>query len=289
MPGRPSLRWNTGLAPSPPLAGSGYPDSSNTGVPDGTSLTLYGGSELFTSSNGQVIDAMEVQGSIIVQHTNVTISRCLVNTWTIYGIDCEGSASCTITDSTIVGGDAAYTNLYNTNMTVQRCDISRGVNGMAAGHNVTVEDCFFHDLYNLGDDPHADCIEMDNGAGVHDVTFRHNTFLSRGYDGSDTTSCIISTPSAFSPTDVTITNNVFAGGAYSLYGPTPGTGVRWAITDNKFWDLYFPGTGRSGFFGTWSDATDEATVTGNEIGRFSGGYDSTNQLILGTWSGTPLA
>jgi hypothetical protein len=71
-----------------------------------------------------------------------------------------------------------------------------------------------------------------------------------------------------------------------LYGLIGAAATNEVITNNKFWALWF--SGKSGAFGSWTDVADESVVTGNQLGTFSGGYDATNKLILGTWSGSPL-
>lgn len=287
MPGRQSLRWKAGSGIAYPqrLVSSGFPDASNTGVPAGTSLTLFN-TDLFTSSNNQVIDSLDIRGSLVINHTGVTVTKCRISNWSIFGVECEpGAHSMTMSDCTIDGGVNPGTCVVNSNFTMLRCDVKGAENGWDVGSSVTIQDCFCHDLYNAGADPHADCIQLNDGAS--NVTIRHNTLLSKGADGSDTTSCIISPLASTGINNITIDNNVMAGGAFSLYGPQSGTGTAITITSNKFWDLYFPGSGRSGAFGSWTDATDEATVSGNSFGSFTG-YDATNKLILGTWSGTPL-
>lgn len=270
---------------SSPPASTGYPDASNTGVPAGTSLTVHNG-DFTTSSNGQIINAMEIRGTLIVNHSNVVVTNTLIinsnNDW-LWGVQCEGeSTSVTLTDCTIDGQVNVGTCIEDRNYTLIRCDIKGAENGLDANHDVTMQDCFIHDLFNGGADPHADGVQINNGG--FNMTFTHNTILSKGADGSDTTSCIISPQASTNPHDWLIEDNVFAGGAFSLYGPQNGTGTNVVIRNNKFWELYF--TGKSGAFGSWTDASDE-TVSGNELGSFDS-YDSVNKLIVGTWSGTPL-
>jgi hypothetical protein len=266
-----------------PPASSGYPDASNTGIPVGTSLKLHN-TDFTTSSNGQLVDALDIRGSLIINHTGVTVTRCRVSEWSVFGMLCESPHTVTITDSHIEGGVNPGTCVYNSGYTFLRCDIEGAENGFDIGGDVTIEDCFIHDLYNEGVDAHADGIQIEDGAD--NITIRHNTILSRGADDSDTTSAIISPQASSGVSNWLIHNNAMAGGASTLYGPQNGTGTNITITDNKFWDLYFPLSGSSGFFYSWTEASDESTISGNQLGRFSGGYDTSNKLILGTWSGT---
>lgn len=266
----------------PAPTSSGYPDSSNTGVPAGTSLTVFNG-DLTTSSNNQVIDSLDIRGSLIVVHTGVTVTKCKISQWTIFGVECDSGSSMTMSDCTIDGGVNPGTCVTNSGITLLRCDIKGAENGFDLGSNVDIRDCFIHDLYNSVE-AHADGAQINDGAD--NITIKHNTFLSRGADGSDTTSCIISPQASTGVQNWLIEDNVFAGGAYSLYGPQNGTGTNIVVRGNKFWKgLYFTTT--SAAFGNWTDCTDE-TISGNELGSFTGGYDATGKRILGTWSGTPL-
>jgi pectate lyase len=271
------------FVPAPSGGGSStYPDASNTGVPAGTSLTLFNG-DFTTSSNNQVINQLDIRGSLIVNHTGVTVTKCKISLWSIFGVQCEGGPSMTMSDCTIDGGVNPGTCIVNNNFTLRRCDIKGAENGLDVGSNVDVQDCFFHDLYNGGGDPHADCIQINDGAD--NITIKHNTMLSYGADGSETTSCIISPQASTGVSNWLIDDNVMAGGAYALYGPQNGTGTSITISNNKFWRLLHPGS--AGAFGDWSDCTDE-NISGNQYGTFTGGYNSTTKTISGTWSGTAL-
>src|SRR5882672_5797669 len=61
--------------PPPPLPATGWPNSTNTGVPVGTVLTVHSG-DFTTIAAGQIVDALDVRGTIIVLHANVTVKRC---------------------------------------------------------------------------------------------------------------------------------------------------------------------------------------------------------------------
>jgi hypothetical protein len=267
---------------------SGYPDASNTGVPAGTSLTLHN-SGFTTSSNGQVIDSLDIRGGLFINHLNVTVTKCRISEWGIFGAWCDvdgisSTQSVTMSDCTVDGGVNPGTGVTNSNFTLLRCDVKGSENSFDVHHNVTIQDCFIHDLYNGGADPHADGIQINDGG--YNINISHNTILSQGADGSGTTSAIISPQASSSPHDWVINDNVLAGGSYTLYGPQNGAATNITISNNKFWTLWF--TGKSGGNGSWTDADDEATVSGNQLGAFSGGYDSVNKLILGSWSGVPV-
>src|SRR5258705_3059130 len=54
---------------------SAFPDASTTGVPAGTVLTVVNG-DFTSSSNGQIIDGLNVNGTIIINDDGVTERNC---------------------------------------------------------------------------------------------------------------------------------------------------------------------------------------------------------------------
>jgi len=147
-----------------------FPDASTTGVPAGKSLAPINGN-LTTSYDGQVIDARDVSGTIIVTNNNVTIRNCEAGSILVTGANCT-IEDCTLVGSGIgiVGGDGAI---------VQRCDISHAENGIwIEANNVTIRDNWLHDFipYNPATDPHIDGIQIPGGEGITNVLIQHNNF-----------------------------------------------------------------------------------------------------------------
>lgn len=271
---------------SPPVSASLWPSASNTPSVSGSTLTYYpnmptdatpstttltlDAGDFTTSSNGQVIQDLEITGSVIVQHNDVILRRCWIHNWSIFGVYAEFGAftvghpliieDCLIEAPTSGSGATSVT---NSNFIARRCRIRDAENGFDVGANVTIQDCFIYPLYNAAGDPHADGIQTQSGGAASDITIRHNTIFCRGSDGVsevDGTSCIICAIGTTSFTNITIDNNFMAGGAFSLYGPQSTTGTNVRITDNHFGTNF---NSTVGAFGPWTDATDESVVTGN--------------------------
>lgn len=244
-----------------------YPNFPSNSTPSTTTLTLHSG-DLNTTSNGQVISDLEITGTVNIRHDDVQISRCYVHNSGFFGIDAEPGAvtnghPAIIEDCLISSAGPGTTGVLNSNITVRRCRIRDSENGADLGANVLIEYCFIYPLYN-GGAAHADGIQTQSGGAASNITIRENTIYSRGNDDGGTevngTSCIICAVGTTSFTDITISHNFFAGGAYSLYGPQSTTGTRVSIVNNHFSTLFGANVGE---FGPWTDATDEATVTGN--------------------------
>ena len=132
----------------PPADLTVWPDASNAGVPVGTSLTAHSG-DLNSSSNGQVIDSMFVTGGTInINHDNVTVQRCKVDTSGTYGVHVfTGNPGCVVRDCTIISAQTAIEGYGD----FRRNNISSVENGVviSSGHNVTIRDNYIHDLFAL--------------------------------------------------------------------------------------------------------------------------------------------
>ena len=198
-----------------PPGEAGFPDETNTGVPAGTSLTAYSGPSNITT-NGTTVDSKTITSCITINATNVTFTKCLFQSggcfWNVLSenedaglqlIDCEvDGLDNTSADSCVSG--SGYSLL--------RCNIHGTPDGIKAGWNCVIQDRYIHDLALPEVDPHADGIQS---LGTGSLTISHNTIIGEvGW-----TSCIIlSTGSAPQMENISITNNLFAGGAYCVYG-----------------------------------------------------------------------
>lgn len=254
------IRVTVGALPLP------WPDASNSGVPAGTSLTLHN-SDITLSTPGQVIENLDIRGAIIVRAPGCVARNCKVSGWSVFAVFVDTPAEtgtpflldhCTILAGATTGG----TSMTNSNFHAIGCDISGAENGFDVTHDVLIQDCFIHDLYNAGES-HSDGIQMSGSP--HDVVIRHNHIISSGLDSlgvvSGGTSCIIMPPQSSGPsTNITIDNNRFAWGAFALYGPQGGKGTNVTVTNNNFDTTFQPQCGQ---FGPWTEAADEDHVSGN--------------------------
>lgn len=224
-----------GGVPPPPgpgqlRCGQTFPDSSNTGVPAGTVLTPTG--SITSSSNGQVIENLDVAGKISVTHSNVTVRNCRI----------------TSNDSLIL----ECVNVTGTAVTVERCYIDcagltqTGILGTGTfqyneivhwddGIHVTGDDClmlgnYIHSAVS-GPEAHFDGIEINGN--VSRPIIRGNTIL---LDKDQTAAINLNDyfGTLFTPL---VENNYFAGGAYAIYytGSVTGGTVRNNVIGSGVW------------------------------------------------------
>lgn len=119
-------------------------------------------------------------------------------------------------------------------------------------------DTYVHDLYT-GGDSHPDDIEMEGGS---DITVGHSTLFA----GTGGNSAISTDPTKMS--NVSISSNLIAGGAYTLFCPRDSsTNVR--VLDNRVSRLFYPAGGE---YGPWTDCEKVAQASGNT-------WDDTGQAL----------
>jgi hypothetical protein len=276
-------------APSPPPPpGStscplpAYPDASCTGIPAGTSLTLING-DMTISTPNTVIDSKEIHGCVTVTAPGVIIRKSKIYC-TSASPDVvsspdgayDGTAllvedsdvSCSSTPNNVASGGPG-TAFGDTHIVVHRTNIHGCENGFDIDADVTVTDSYIHDLWNSADS-HTDGIQFASGHyvsasnhsiinGALNVTITHNTIFSRGYDGTDTTSAIISNRGG--DNTVLIQANLLAGGAYTLYCEQNATGTNYRVINNHFSTKYHPTVGA---YGMSTDCSDEVQ-SGNVV------------------------
>jgi RTX calcium-binding nonapeptide repeat (4 copies) len=268
-------------APSPPGGGGGggtpnppppephdFPNSSNTGVPAGTTLTPYSGpSEI--STPGTVIDGKSM-GCISISAPGVVIKNSKVSCpsgYAVYARDGAFSGTpLTVQDSEIDCKMNGGNGFGEANITVLRVDVQGCENGFDINQNITIQDSYIHDLYNSGS-AHTDGAQLASGhyesgrlvAGSRNVTFLHNTIYGVGADGSFGTSAIISNKGG--DRDVLIQNNLLAGGAVALYCEQGATGTNYRVLDNHFSRRFGP---KVGYYDISTDCSDEVQ-SGNVI------------------------
>lgn len=191
-------------------AASSWPDASNTGT-SGT-LTSHSG-DFNTSSNNQVVNSINASGSIVVNHSGVTVSNCSCDTVMINA----GGANCIVEDCTIIGtGSYQETGVVisGAGSMVRRNDISGCENGVYMDAACTVRDNWLHDWASPGapETPHFDGIATQGGAS--NMLVEHNYI-----DGVDQSlsSCMFIQADSGPINNITVNNNKFIGGGYTCY------------------------------------------------------------------------
>ncbi|MFI6483010.1 hypothetical protein ACIBH1_34130 [Nonomuraea sp. NPDC050663] len=224
----------------------GWPNASNTGVPDGVELAKRG--SIRVDKDGTVLDGLDIEGEVSVQADNVTIrnSRIVnVGHWGV--IQRKGATGLTIVDSEIRGNGTEQMQFGILNqggmLTVRRTDISVISNGIQTDHGL-IEDSYFHDPLEFPQD-HVDMIlstgEAQKGLSL---VIRRNTIINTVKQ----TAAVALFQDFGVPRDTIVEKNILAGGGYALYagGGKKGTPTGIKIIGNVFLRDPFP---KGGFWG----------------------------------------
>ncbi|MFI5005557.1 MAG: hypothetical protein ACHQE6_11150 [Solirubrobacterales bacterium] len=231
----------------------GYPDSTNSGVPAGTTLTPRSG-EVSVTSAGTTVKDLAVTGEILVEANNTTleddeaiasagsgnrgiyiapgVTGTVLNHVTCHG-EGKGSQYCVFNKSTSTKIEHSY--LYN---------CGECLNGPG-----TVTDSFF-DVTAVISGEHYEDIYYGGGEGP--LIVNHDTMLNP----QGQTATVFASNDFGDQTTLTITNNLLAGGGYTLYGGASCTtgecgAVKGPVTvsGNRFSNKYYP---ESGYYGVGS-------------------------------------
>jgi hypothetical protein len=239
-----------GCAPNP--SACGFPDSTNTGVPAGVKLTAKTG-DMAIKTAGATISGIDLQGCIRIYVTNVTIKNSKIHCGGPYGVfsyegDYTGGGAL-IEDTEIDCMNTQATGIGSYGYKALRVDVHGCENGFIIDYGVTVQDSYVHEMFT-GNGGHSDGIQM---GGNNDLII-HNTVFNLSDGG---TSAIISDPSNMSNT--TISDNLLAGGGYSLYCPRT-TSSNVTVTSNRFGKIF---SSKGGSFAAWVYCDQVAMVKAN--------------------------
>lgn len=268
----------------------GYPDATNTGVPAGTALKTVPGQVssgtgwhydtrgwVQVDGAGAVLSGLYIPHNINVTAPNVTIKNVQVVISGQPGISIRHAAGVTIQDSTISGVNATtgrmlagVKDMYgdSTGLTIQRNNISQAETGVQVESGL-VRDNYIHNTGFIPGD-HVNGV-TSNGGVTALLTITHNTiFIDRSQ-----TDAIGLFDDFGVQANRTITNNLLAGGGYSIYGgqnpgtPAP-TGIQ--VTGNKIATIYYAKGGAYGPVTAFNSAGTGNTWTANT-------WDTTGQAI----------
>lgn len=211
-----TARWGTAV----------WPNSLTTGLRAGTSLTPVGG--FTTSTNDQVISALDITGVLTINHTGVTVRDCRITAdsyWVIRVM--SGANNFVIEWCDIIGTNgstgAKGVQVDATGGRIQRCDIHTCEDGIYTGAGtLEILDNYIHDLAG-GTDPHHDGLQI-NGSNT---TIRGNHL---DLDQPNMNSCI----THGNCSDIVIDQNLLIGGAYTTRFPNDRTITNVTLTDNRY-------------------------------------------------------
>jgi len=199
----------------------GFPDTTNTGVPAGVTLTNSGSIDVTT--DGAVVQNLNINGHITIDADNVTIKNVRITYSSYYPIDYSGHTGLVVQDSEIIGTNTDVTAALSfTNYTARRLNVHGSADGIKADSNTDVEDSYIHDLAT-GSGTHNDGIQNTGGSNV---TVRHNTIIAAG------TSCVQFGSENGSPSNILVDSNLLDGAGYMIYLDVKGTNR--TITNNHF-------------------------------------------------------
>ncbi|MCU1458699.1 MAG: hypothetical protein JWL73_2791, partial [Actinomycetia bacterium] len=167
---------------------------------------------------GTVISNVRVNGTITIAADNVTVRNFVAGN-VVQSTKGAGVRNTVLENGTINGGNST-TNTTDgvawSNYTARNLDISKSFDGMKAFGNVTIENCWIHDLnmlrgdqYGAGGYSHNDGIQTSAGTNI---TIRDNRIERPGAN-----SAIFIDSDQGRIDDVQITGNYLDGGGYTLY------------------------------------------------------------------------
>jgi hypothetical protein len=250
----------------------------NTGVTPGTTLQAVNGN-VTLSTPGQVYENKLVTGEITVKAQDVTIRNVkIVNTADWYAISVMPGGSWDRSDARLtvdhveldLGGYLDIKGIAFNGYSVTNSFFHNGSDCAHFGVNVVLEnnlcsvgpdtndDGWADSGFRCQDGPHYDGFQSDGG---NNITIHHNTI--RNPCGQ--TSAILMSTNTSSIRNVTIQDNLMAGGGYTLYcsgSPTyPPVGGTETVTGNRFARSFFSKGGQ------WGPTTgcETATTYNNNI------------------------
>jgi hypothetical protein len=269
-----------GLTCMPDPSACGFPDVETTGVTPGTALTQMSG-VVTLNQPGQVLQNASITGSILVTAQNVTIRNVrLINTDDFYAVGVKpgndwdrGDANLLLDHVEInLNGHSDVKGIAFNGFTLRNVFIHNGADCVHFSNNVRVEDS----MCTIGPDTDNDgwpdaattsafCNGTDHFDGLQfsgggNITINHNTIRN---PCSQTSDILISNDPGYTKpiTGVAVTNNLLAGGGYSLYcADADDTIANEVVTGNVFSKTFFA---KGGYYGQYAYCEHATTFSGN--------------------------
>lgn len=218
-----------------------FPDEDCTGVLPGVTRTSSG--SITTSSNGQIIENLNVSGRITVQHDNVTIRNVRVtnpNGVAITNIAAE-TDNLLIEDVELDGtGNATGASAVDFfNYTLRRANIHHYGEGPGCGNNNVIDEMYYHDPLDLeSTGAHQDGVQCEGG---NNNIVRHSAIILNFIGGGTFGNAAIVFGGDTSGNIAEY--NLLAGGGFTLYpsrNPNYYRHNRFAVNlaPNGFGDIY---------------------------------------------------
>jgi hypothetical protein len=233
-----------------------YPSAACTGVPAGTALAVVNGDMTVTSDHA-VVTGKDVRGCIDVEAVGVTIkdtkAQCITTTNSDRARD-PANPRLTIEDSEIACPNVdGSTGIGDRNINVYRVNIHSCENGFDMDSDATILDNYIHDLHQSVI-AHTDGLQSAVGSNliIEHNTIYGDTLGACGVASGHTGNCggtsainVNNNPAGPHTTNLIISYNLLAGGAYTLYCPIPAmTNVQ--VSYNHFSRMFYPNSGNYG-------------------------------------------
>jgi len=288
------------------LPACGWPNASNTGAvasscPGGV-LTNNSGSLSRTITVKTSISCQNITGCLSIQAQNVSITNVKVTcnsgktgenangTGAIYVDD---GASATISHVEINGSSGVHACIWDqgTALTVNYVNcygINDGIFSWAdlgysstTGDHFSIQNSYFHDFTAKTANGHIDGYQTEGAA--HGL-INHNTYLMTSDDGNSSDSAIAIWNSLKNSSDITVSNNLIAGGGFSIYAQDYSdsysvTNIRFA--NNQFSTHLFGCVGDYGVWFTRGNPTDTWNRSGNTVLETGQNIDNGNPVNKG--------
>ncbi|MFY0407464.1 hypothetical protein ACI6PP_10720 [Solicola sp. PLA-1-18] len=233
---------------TPPASGQG-PGPSNTGVPDGTKLTVHQG-DLTITQDGAVIDGLDVRGFVDVRADRVTIKNSVIRGGQTGKVNRSlvgahgGQQGLRIVDTTLVG---AYPSPYldglkGNNFVADRVDISNVVDtAVIFGSNATIQNSWLHGNKHFSPDPrqpdnksHDDNVQIEGGSNIR---------LTNNRLEDANNAAVMVTQNWGRTANVVFSGNILSGGSCTINVSEQAKGPinNLSISSNKFGPSRFQG------------------------------------------------
>ncbi|HEY3904749.1 MAG TPA: hypothetical protein VGM14_12645 [Streptosporangiaceae bacterium] len=225
------------------LATCGWPNSANTG-PElakcrGGRLTQHGNgtTPIVLSTANEVVNCTDLRGPVEITAAGVTIKNSMVTVKNGTGVSgsaavtLEVGSSATISHVAVDGGNSVHACLWHEGTQLQATAVNcYGVNDAifawattnpsTGGSNYTITDSYFHDFTQATANGHDDGFQTE---GSSHGLISHNTFRMT----LNSTSAISVWDSRADSNDITVSDNLIAGGGFSVYAEdyNPGDGA----------------------------------------------------------------
>lgn len=259
---------NSNCASNPNVCG--FPDDTNTGPSGCSSYTDMSGYNRIDTDNTVIECVRLTNGAFDVYANNVTIKNSIITANNWWGInEREGHSGLTVVHNTITGvvgqgpdnggEDYAVSQGGSGGLEVGWNNISQFGDAISVGDG-NVHDNYVHDLQAYmplcGNSPcstyqHSDDLIVDGNDKVG-LTITHNTMFNQHTADHGASAAIGLFDDNGPVTNITVDNNLIAGGAYALYAGGA-TSSNIVVTNNHFSTIFWPASGIYGPDAYWHE------------------------------------